>query len=284
MNKNILAVIVSYNPNDSIIKLYQSIKNQVDELIIVDNFSTNKESKQILETLSKEATIIYNDKNLGIATALNQGAKYAISNGYKWLLTLDQDSEFFPHTYETILASYEKMDDKNKVMLIAPTYREKIRGLEDWIIGKDKTNDKVEWQENNFIITSGSLIKAESFSHIGFFDEKLFIDRVDFDFCLRLKKEGFKSKIATNIFFIHNLGNWSNKSHSYNYSAIRRYYMARNAVYLFKKYFFVSPKGILANMKNSGLFLSIVKVLLFEDDKLRKIYYSYKGFFAGLFL
>ncbi|MBQ3835033.1 MAG: glycosyltransferase [Elusimicrobia bacterium] len=279
MNKNILAVIVSYNPNDSIIKLYQSIKNQVDELIIVDNFSTNKESKQILETLSKEATIIYNDKNLGIATALNQGAKYAIANGYKWLLTLDQDSEFLPGTYEKLLSSYETLPDKDKTMLIAPMYKEKNRQ-----INNIADNNLVIWKEDCFVITSGSLIKTESFNHIGFFEEKLFIDRVDFDFCLRLKKDGFSSKIATNIFFIHNLGNWTNKTHSYNYSAKRRYYMARNAVYLFKKYFFLSPIQILINLKNSGIFLSVLKVLLYEDDKFRKISQSYKGFLDGFFL
>ena len=43
MNK-ILAVIISYNPDNLIINLYNSIKDQVSELIIVDNFTTDEKS------------------------------------------------------------------------------------------------------------------------------------------------------------------------------------------------------------------------------------------------
>lgn len=97
--KEILAVIVSYNPDDRIIRCYNSIKKQADKVIIVDNFSQEEKSKQYLKQLSTEAEIIYNDSNYGIAKALNQVAKYAMVNNYKWLLTADQDSEFLPNTY-----------------------------------------------------------------------------------------------------------------------------------------------------------------------------------------
>ena len=91
--KEILAVIVSYNPDEKIIRCYNSIKEQADKIIIVDNFSQDEKSKQYLKQLSMETEIIYNDKNYGIAKALNQTAKYAVVNNYKWLLAIDQDSE-----------------------------------------------------------------------------------------------------------------------------------------------------------------------------------------------
>ena len=119
MNEKILAVIVSYNPDEAIISLYNSIKEQIDRLIIIDNSTTDIESKKHLQFLSdKGIQIIYNDKNYGIAKALNQGAKYAIDNDYKWLLTLDQDSEFLPNTYNSLLSSYNELSDKDKIMLI----------------------------------------------------------------------------------------------------------------------------------------------------------------------
>ena len=125
-NRTICAVIVSYEPDESITQLYESIKNQVDEVIIIDNSSRNKNAKEILLNLSKKIKIIYNDKNYGVAKALNQGALYAIENNYKWLLTLDQDSEFLQGTYDLLLKSYEALPDKEKTALIAPSYIEKI--------------------------------------------------------------------------------------------------------------------------------------------------------------
>lgn len=70
--KEILAVIVSYNCDDKILRCYNSIKQQVDKVVIVDNFSQDEKSKQYLKQLSTEAEIIYNDSNYGIAKALNQ--------------------------------------------------------------------------------------------------------------------------------------------------------------------------------------------------------------------
>ena len=280
MNK-ILAVIISYNPDNLIINLYNSIKDQVSELIIVDNFTTDEKSKKYLEELkNKGCKIIFNDKNYGIAKALNQGAKYATDNGYKWLLTLDQDSKFFPNTYKILLDSYEKMDDKDKTMLIAPKYIERFDCKNFNISNSYDVNTSIKWKKEKFIISSGSLINTDIFNHIGFFEEKLFIDNVDFDFCLRLNIKGFISKIAENIYFLHSLGN--KNSHTYNFTPMRRYYMARNSIYILRKYFFYIPKKSVSMVIHSGLFISSLRVIFFEKDKFKKVYSSYKGFIDGI--
>ena len=104
MNKHsIYAIIVSYEPNSSLIRLYESIKNQVDEIVIIDNNSRNTESIHILKELENQnISVIYNKENSGIATALNQGVKIAIDKKYKCILTLDQDSEFYQNTYNLL--------------------------------------------------------------------------------------------------------------------------------------------------------------------------------------
>ncbi len=284
--KNILAVIVSYNPDNKIIRCYNSIKEQVDKVIIVDNFTTNENSKKYLKQLSKDIEIIYNDKNYGIAKALNQAAKYAINNKYTWLLTSDQDSEFLPDTYKLILSSYEKMQDNKKTMLLAPLYKERILLSDtDNIDYKVTDINKIKWKRENLVITSGSLIKTDIFSNIGFFEEKLFMDRVDFDFSLKLNKYGYISKVAKNIYFFHEFGSEKFK-HGFkvsNYSAKRRYYIAKNSVYIFKKYFFCFPKESLYLILRSGCFVAFIKIILFERNKAEKIKSIYKGLFDGIF-
>ena len=283
--KEILAVIVSYNCDDKIIRCYNSIKRQVNKVIIVDNFSQDENSKQYLKQLSTEAEIIYNDKNHGIAKALNQAAKYALDNGYKWLLTLDQDSEFLDNTYNLLLNSYEQMSDKEKIMLIAPQYKERIMFSDKDYHNYDSMDiNKIKWKEEKLIITCGSLIKTELFRRIGFFEEKLFMDRVDFEFCLRLNKFGYISKIATNVYFLHEFGK-ENKKYGFkvsNYSAGRRYSIAKNSMYILKKYFFDYPLECLYLMLRSGCFVGFIKILLFEQNKIDKIKNIYKGVFDGI--
>jgi rhamnosyltransferase len=281
--KSICAVIVSYEPDESITRLYESIKNQVDEVIIIDNSSRNKNSKEILLNLSEKIKIIYNDKNYGVAKALNQGALYAIENNYKWFLTLDQDSEFLQGTYDLLLKSYDTLPDKEKIMLIAPQYKEKIysEAKNHPVLSETKN---IIWKKRDFIITSGSLIRTEAFASAGFFEEKLFIDKVDFDFCLKLAQKGFLCLIASNIYFSHRLSNPSIKSgfKIFNYPPVRRYYISRNSVFLFKKYFFYSPFKMTLTLARSGIFFAALKVLLLENNKFEKIKNIYKGFIDGI--
>ena len=73
---------------------YQDIyklKGKVDEIIVVDNGSTN-ETINMLKALEDEITVIYLNENKGIASALNKGIDYSIKKGYQWVLTFDHDS------------------------------------------------------------------------------------------------------------------------------------------------------------------------------------------------
>lgn len=287
MNKNIAAVIVSYNPDNSITLLYNSIKEQVGELIIIDNCSTEENSKKILEELSKEIKIIFNDKNLGVAAALNQAAEYAVKHNYKWLLTLDQDSEFLPYTYDKMLNSYEKMEGKNKIMILAPSYKQIFEKSDDWKHYNDKKtiNKKdIIWKQKILNLTSGSLIKTESFKYVGFFDETLFIEQVDNDFCYRLKKAGYKIRVAQNIYFLHKIGNAENKYGIIvrNHLPMRKYYLARNTTIMIKRYFFAAPYTTTRYFLG-GTILGWTKILLFEKNKFEKIKSGLKGFFEAIY-
>ena len=282
MNKNIFAIIVSYEPNHSLIRLYNSIKEQVDKIVIIDNNSCNKDSIEILKTLENNVYVIYNKQNLGVAAALNQGLKIAIDKNYKWILTLDQDSEFLPNTYNYLLESYETLKDKDKIMIIAPKSIERINLKE---ISKDITNYKnIIWKDVVLNLTSGSLIKAESFNKIGFFDDKLFIEQVDNDFCYRLIKNKYKIKMAENIIFIQEIGDAKKICGCIvrNHNPGRKYYLSRNVTIMLKRYFFIAPYTTIRYFLGGTIF-SWIKILLFEQEKIKKIICGLKGFIDAIF-
>ncbi len=280
MNNNIFAIIVTYNPNNSLIRLYNSIKEQVDEIVIVDNSSCNNDSVEILKILEKDVFIIHNKQNLGVASALNWGLKIAMDKNYQWVLTLDQDSEFLPNTYKLLLDFYEKLKDKAKTMIIAPKAIERVN-LDKNVLFYSK---EVVWNDAILNLTSGSLIKAEAFDKVGLFDDKLFIEQVDNDFCYRLIKNRYKIKVAQNINFIQEIGNAKRVCGCVvrNHNSKRKYYLPRNVTIMLKKYFFIAPYTTMRYFLG-GTFFSWLKVLLFEKEKVKKITCGFKGFIDGVF-
>lgn len=278
-NKNVCAVVVTYNPDRDIVNGIKELIGQVDNVIIIDNGS-NKDDIIFLRRLCSEnkIEIIENNKNMGIAKALNIGVKEAISKNYEWILTLDQDSILTDKMVSKMLEEYEKLDNKDEVMIIAPENIEKDKYSNDMILD----NNIVEMLT---VITSGNLVKSEIFKKIGFFEEKLFIDLVDHEFCLRINKNGYKIVKVSNAILLHSLGDtkynnfFGKKVSASNHSPLRRYYMSRNRLYVWEKYSKDFP-GWIKNDKK--LFISeIMRIILFENRKIEKIKMIILGLIDG---
>jgi rhamnosyltransferase len=90
------AIIVTYFPD-----LYDLKKNiiscidEVDKLIIWENSPGVKLSSQpFLKDYNDKVVFLSAGTNVGMARALNEGVKWAMSNGFTHILTMDQDSYF----------------------------------------------------------------------------------------------------------------------------------------------------------------------------------------------
>jgi rhamnosyltransferase len=135
-------------------------------------------------------------------------------------------------------------------------------------------------------MTSGNLIKLTVFDAVGYFNESLFIDYVDSEYCLRCASQGFKILEANDAILLHRTGEpvqhrFLGKLRSTsNHSNLRRYYMARNGVYVYKKFAFSYPLWV-AN--DAYRFLAgLIMLVLFEADKRRKLAAIIKGVMHGL--
>ena len=85
-------MVTLYNPTDEDIKNINSYIKDIDVLYVIDN----TEGKDNKDRLPKNEKIKYyfKNENVGVATALNEAARMAIKDGYKYLLTNDQDTFF----------------------------------------------------------------------------------------------------------------------------------------------------------------------------------------------
>ena len=77
-------LVVLYNPKENIMDTINNYINEVDVLYLIDN--SNSDNSNLFR--NEKIKYIPNKSNLGIAVALNMGAKKAIKDGYDWLLTM----------------------------------------------------------------------------------------------------------------------------------------------------------------------------------------------------
>lgn len=270
MNINkIGAGIVTFNPDKKrVCEVIDAILIQVSEVVIVDNGS-DVDINWLKEIYTNQIYIIKNIKNVGIARALNQIMEYFNNKSFEWVMTLDQDSILTENAINHLLKF-----SSNNVAIICPRIIH-----DDEIVVHEKENEKIERT-----ITSGSLTNVVKWDNIGGFDEDLFIDMVDFDFCERIKLNGYEIIRVNSVRINHQYGDATKKNFFgkkigvYNYSPFRRYYITRNNIIFYKKYSNIGNFKIMVKeiVRNVG------KVILYEDNKLKKINAITKGMKDGI--
>lgn len=277
----VAAIIISYNPDNNLLDSVNLLVNQVEKIIIVDNGSESQKKKNInlIKEIDKQKIeAIFNEENLGIATALNIGVRKALSQGYNWILTMDQDSKASSNMVEKMLEVYNKIDERERkeILSIFPNFvDERIQSIEE-----NSNMNSYEYVDAD--ITSGNLLKAEVFDKVGFFDDSLFIDLVDTDFCMRLNEENIKMIKVRDAILYHSLGESQTvksifgKFNTSNHSALRRYYMTRNRFYTWEKY--KDLNSFTLNRDKKLFKKEFIKIILGEKDKINKIKMVFKGY------
>lgn len=266
-----LAGVVLYNPCINRLKdNINSIYNQVECIICINNNSKNYKDIEALLNEYRKVILINNDNNMGMGYALNQIVKWGIENNYKWAITLDQDS-ICPNN---IIDEYSKYINIEKMAIITPVIEDANRNNESNYL---KEFEFIENPED--VITSGSFISLDICKRIGYFNEKMFIDFIDIEYNNRIINEGYKIIRINYIKLFHEIGKikeyrigkWTISCSNHN--AIRRYYMARNRLYYKEKYF-----GKISFYKEIvRLILGVLKVWILEEDKFEKTKATIKG-------
>ena len=242
------AGIVLYNPEINRLKEnISAVIVQCEHVYLVDNGSGNiADVKTLLERFNPDKlTLLQNEKNEGIAKALNQLGAAAQADGYDWLLTLDQDSV----CPSNMIEEYDKCATDEKAGMLCPLIMDRNKGEFVRKISEGAVGEVDE------CITSGSLLRLSVWKELNGFDESMFIDGVDFDICHRIRKAGYKILCIGNVILSHEIGHIEFRRFLFwrvlvkNHSAFRKYYIARNTVYLARKEGTSLVKALLQNVK-----------------------------------
>lgn len=253
---------IIYNPDKNVLENINSYINLVKQAVIVDNSNEETEITNKIKSL-KNIVYINMDGNKGIAAALNKGLNYLIENDFDYVLTMDQDSIFPNKKYTEIMNMFYKYSKNYSIVGLnfnkSSDYKEEITEVKCWL-------------------TSGNFLNLNDYKIVGGFNNDLFIDYVDIDFCYRLYKEGKKVCYLNNYSLLHEIGNpieikfFGRKYYSMNHNPIRYYYRYRNCFYLYKK-----DKKFYKKEYYKEIFINIPKMLIYEKNRKEKIKMIFLG-------
>jgi len=271
MINRIAAVIILYNPTESLIDNIKSVISQVSKVYLIDN-SENELGESLCKYFNSEPTVEYirfND-NLGIAEALNLALDKATQDEFEFLLTLDQDSKASDNLVENL---YNVISTDEKIALVTAKHFDPEQH-------KLKEDDSIE--DILYTMTSGNLIRVNTAKNVGGFDSKLFIDHVDHEFCLRLKSRRYEIKKGNKAILYHKLGKSETirfmgfNFYPSHHNPIRIYYRTRNRLYVNRKFKHQFPYYVKEDFKH--FMREFLDMMLFEKQRLKKIKMIIKGY------
>ena len=298
----VAAYITAYNDVDAVQRCIDAIQKQsyyVEKIYIVDN-SYDPLSQQLSNLTN--LIIDYHPENIGIAEGLELGIKWSIKKNYDFLWTFDQDSEPLSDTLEKLITKYDDLlDKKRSVGIIAPLPidRESHNQLHGLLFNKYRfssiLNNNQDFKDNCYecdaVITSGSLVCLSAAKKVAMPNKDLFIDAVDWDYCIKFRAKGYSVIVCIDAILEHNFGNYKNQlfknkfviSHIYNYPALRYYYISRNHTYMETR---LSKKNSYLHVSIIYRFYSLIKkiakILLCEQEqKMLKIWAAIRGTYEG---
>lgn len=294
--QTILGLIVTYNPQPDFFVRLDSFYTQLKKIIMVDNGS----KPDIHYLLRREArkrksslTIIYNQSNLGIATALNQGFRWALEHGYHYIITFDQDSCPAPGMLPIMLKVLSSHVGDGNLAIVAPMVMDPKAEFEAFYLRPknrllfERVSCKEPVLENvTYVITSGSLYDLAAYQKIGPFRDDFFIDYVDTEYCLRAKEKGYKIIVACEAHLSYHQGNrqkrifWKRDHFPTFHSPLRWYFSSRNRILMLRRYAIHFPHWLLYEMVAS--FYILIKMLLFETQKVEKLKAIFYGTLDGI--
>ena len=271
---NVACVVVLYHPDAGAWENMRSSLSPLDFLTFVDNSPERAVLPAWVSETPEKIRYVWNGGvNGGIASALNAGAEAALARGARWLLTMDQDSRFPPGELESLIAR-AAAEDFRSIGIVSPWH-------EIAVMTERKMPERAA--EVPYAFTSGNLLNLAAYRATGPFLEKLFIDFVDFEYCLRLREHGYRI-LEVPVRLVHALGSMEAKkilgwkTYPGNRSPVRYYYMTRNRLFLWRTH-----PGFAAGDAKSWA-KTLLTLVLFERDRFLKLRHMARGvrdFFAG---
>ncbi|MGY2876235.1 rhamnosyltransferase [Marmoricola sp. URHA0025 HA25] len=264
--RQVHALVVSFNPGPKLASLVETLRHDGLPVSVVDNGSSSGLT-DLDACTEMGATVAFLGENTGIAGALSAGERLAAPSD--WLLTFDQDSVIEPGFVHQLLSSEAVADES--VAIVAPCIFDDRSG--NVLQGRIA---EISAHRVPLAMTSGALTRRTALKAVGGYREELFIDHVDHDICLRLRRAGYSIALEPKARMRHSVGSMSEHHfgtltiRASHHAADRQYYKYRNFVLILRsRIALIDTPWALRTVVS--LVVAPLKILAFEKDKVHKL-------------
>jgi GT2 family glycosyltransferase len=237
-------VIVNYNGAAFIDELAASLDDVAYEnrrLFLIDNASTDGSGDR-LAAVFPNAYIVHNQRNLGLAQAINQAVARCLDGMTDYVLLLNPDTTHEPGFLETLVAAADyrtivvpkvlNYHDRRLINTHAGGFdwsRGLFRNTYDGLPDGPATSTRREIETASFCCM---LVPRAVFEAIGTVDERLAMYYEDTDFVARAREQGFRLVFEPAAVIYHREGGSSGGKES----PFKHYYATRNRPYVVRKH------------------------------------------------
>ena len=221
-------IIVNWNTRDLLLQCIESVAHDCDgvetEIIVVDNASTDGSPQAVGEGYPS-VRVIANERNLGFATASNQGVSEATGD---YILLLNPDTVVHPGAISQMLGF---LSERREVGIVGPLLlgadgrpqissfgifpsplEAMLRAMRIWRLAPKsalarrfliRPESPGEWVYSEHLLGACLLIRREVLDQVGGFDEDFFLFLEETDLCYRTKEAGWRVAFYTGASVTH---------------------------------------------------------------------------------
>lgn len=280
-------VILNYNDFEETSNFVNEIKDYkvLDEIVVVDNSSTDNSFNKLRKLKSKNISVIKTDKNNGYASGNNYGIKY-LEKRVDYIIISNPDITV---DEKTIKKLKKDLDENENTAIVSPVINqlgEKIRGwrlpnyLDELLSNINyfhrKAREKLNYDESRYQdefsrveAVSGCffMIRRDVLNMVGNFDESTFLYYEENILGQKLKNINRKTFIDNTVSVTHNLSVSVDKS----FNSINKYKMLKTSQKYYVKYYLkTNIFGIILLRIVYGISLGISYMIVFFKNLRRK--------------
>ena len=213
--------------------------------------------------------------------------------GADWILLLDDDSVPGDGMVRTMIDAWTRLAGRDRVGLLTPRLTDPEETLRPYLLTARGRFDLARTplvpgavaRDGVFAIASGSLVRARVLEVVGGMDARFFIDYVDIEFSLRLRRAGFEIVGIGDAVLRHRLGEvrtvraLGRTRTLSTHDAWRRRHIHRNRVRVWRRHGAVSLGWLAFDIAAAAY--DVWKALVYEDDRAAKLRAIGRGFVDG---
>ena len=213
---SVAIIIVNYNSGALVSRCLKSLSEQTlcaDELVVVDNASTDAESRSMLDAITN-ATVIRSDLNLGYGGAINLAVQKLTTTDY--IVCLNPDAFPEPDWLEAIVNAADSHPDHGSFasLMLREDDTSIVDGAGDELhftgipwrrFHKRTLPDNLQTEPVFSACAGAALYRTSLFNQLGGFDERYFMYVEDIDLGFRLQLAGHPCLLVSDA-IVHHIG------------------------------------------------------------------------------